>query len=170
MNERERCREFVDLIYEHQLILRRLSSVYAAKPADREDLYQEMVMQAWRSYASYEGRSKFSTWLYRVALNTALLRRRKDSARREFVSASDEPSDVAIFRDSAAEEDVELLYSCIHELPKVDRAIILLRLERHTYDEIAHITGLSRSNVSVRLVRIKEKLRTLLLVRGYREE
>ena len=170
MNERERCREFVDLIYEHQLILRRLSSVYAAMPADREDLYQEMVMQAWRSYASYEGRSKFSTWLYRVALNTALLRRRKDSARREYVSDSDEPSDVAVHRDSAAEEDVELLYSCIHELPKVDRAIILLHLETHTYDEIADITGLSRSNVSVRLVRIKEKLRTRLLARGYREE
>lgn len=168
--EREQYREFVDLIYEHQRILHRLCSVYATQPEDREDLYQEMVMQAWRSFTTYGGHSQFSTWLYRVALNTALLARRKDSANRGSVSSSGQTPEAAVQLDTAPQEDVDLLYSCIQELSKVDRAIILLHLEHHTYKEIAEITGLSSGNVSVRIVRIKEKLRRLLLGRGYREE
>jgi RNA polymerase sigma-70 factor (ECF subfamily) len=108
--------------------------------------------------------------LYRVALNTALLKRRKDMARREETSNWRASSQLAEEPDSRSVEDVELLYACIHELPKVDRAIILLHLEHHTYEEMADITGLSSGNVSVRLVRAKEKLRKLLLAKGIREE
>ena len=161
---------FIDLIHEHQGILHRLCSVYAPKPEDREDLYQEMLVQAWRSYPSYNGQSKFSTWLYRVALNTALFKRRKDSTRRDSVSDSEPPPDMVVPHESDFPVDVELLCLCIQQLSTVDRAIILLYLEQRTYKEIAEIMGLSRTNISVRIVRIKERLRTLLLARGYRED
>jgi RNA polymerase sigma-70 factor (ECF subfamily) len=160
---------FVDLVYEHQGILQRICSVYTSSPEDREDLRQEILLQSWRSFASFNGRSKFSTWLYRVALNTALVRRRKAAARREVACEPGANVDVAIDDSGARDPDVELLYRCIQELPELNRAIVLLHLEQHSYEEIAEITGLSRSNVSVRLVRIREKLRELLLARGYRE-
>ena len=160
---------FVDLVYEHQGILHRICSVYASSPEDREDLYQEILMQSWRSFASFNGRSKFSTWLYRVALNTALVRRRKAAARRNVACEARADVDVAVDDRAGRDPDVELLYRCIQELPELNRAIVLLHLEQHTYEEIAEITGLSRVNVSVRLVRIKNKLRELLLAREYRE-
>jgi RNA polymerase sigma-70 factor (ECF subfamily) len=161
---------FVDLVCEHQGIVHRISSVYASTHEDREDLYQEILMQSWRSFASFNGKCKFSTWLYRVALNTALLRRRKDSARRRVAVESGENLDFAVDQRSERDPDVELLYRSIQELPPLNRAIVLLHLERHTYEEIAEITGLTRANISVRLVRIKQKLRELLLAKGYQED
>jgi RNA polymerase sigma factor (sigma-70 family) len=168
--EQPQQQAFVDLVYEHQGILHRICRVYARTKQDREDLYQEMLYQLWRSFPSFGGRSKFSTWMYRVALNTALLGQRKRSRRSEYVSRSGRMPEVAVQEDGEADEEVEMLYRCIHELPELDRAIILLYLERHTYEEIAGITGLSRSNVSVRIVRIKAKLQKLLLSVGYHAE
>lgn len=167
--KQEQYQSFVDLICEHQGILHRLSAVYATQPVDKEDLYQEMLLQTWRSFGSYNGQAKFSTWLYRVALNTALVYRRKDSRRRDLPTASGETAETTAFEESRPQADVEMLYGCIQELPELDRAIILLHLEQHAYQEIADITGLSRGNVSVRLVRIKARLRQLLIAKGYHE-
>ena len=161
--------EFVDLVYQHQGILHRVCSVYESLPEDREDLYQEILMQSWRSFASFNGQSKFSTWLYRVALNTALSRRRNAPSKREVASQTATSVDLAVDECSDSDSDVELLHQCIQELPMLNRAIILLYLEQHTYEEIAEITGLSRANISVRLVRIKDELRQLLLAKGYHE-
>ena len=159
---------FIELIHQHQQILHRLCRVYESRREEREDLYQEMLLQAWRSFGTFDGRSKFSTWLYRVALNTALMKRRKDARRRD--RAVEALPDVPSEPDHGAEEDVELLFRCIQKLADVDRAIMLLHLEQHGYDEIAAITGLSSGNVSVRIVRLKKKLRELLLASGYREQ
>ena len=161
--------EFVDLIYEHQGIVHRICSIYGSSPEDREDLYQEVLMQSWRSFASFNGQSKFSTWLYRVALNTALSRRRNAPGTREIASQTGTSLDIAVEECSDSDSDVELLHQCIQELPMLNRAIILLYLEQRTYEEIAEITGLSRTNISVRLVRIKDELRQLLLSKGYHE-
>jgi RNA polymerase sigma-70 factor (ECF subfamily) len=162
--------EFVELIHEHQGILHKVCWIYALDPADREDLFQDMVMQLWRSFSSFRGQSSFSTWMYRVALNTALMHRRKNSRTVQLQSSGDEP--VASPRPDRAEseEDIELLHRCIQELPQLDRAIILLYLEQHGYDEIADITGLTRTNVSVRIVRTKDRLRELLAAKGYTRE
>jgi RNA polymerase sigma-70 factor (ECF subfamily) len=165
--KRTESSDFVDLVHRHQGILHRICSVYASSPEDREDLCQEMIMQSWKSFASFNGKSKFSTWLYRVALNTALLRTRKAAGKRGGNSVAGLEADVATEKRSDAADDTELLYDCIQELPTLNRAIILLHLEQHTYDEIAQITGLSRSNISVRLVRIKDRLRQMLHARGY---
>jgi RNA polymerase sigma-70 factor (ECF subfamily) len=161
--------EFIELIYDHQGILHRICSVYASSTEDREDLYQEIVLQSWRSYQTFQRHSKFSTWLYRVALNTALHRKRKDSSQVKAVSAEEACVNAAQREMSGEDVDLEMLYQCIQELPTLNRAIVLLYLEQHTYEEIAEITGLSRSNVSVRIVRIKDKLRQLLAAKGYCE-
>ena len=168
--EQPQQQAFIDLVYAHQGILHRICSVYAQMRQDREDLYQEMLFQLWRSFPSFRGQSKFSTWMYRVALNTALLSRRKRSRRPDSVSRSGKTPEIGIQYEDELDEDVALLYRCIHELPGLDRAIILVYLEQHTYEEIAGITGLTRSNVSVRIVRNKERLRRLLISRVYHEE
>jgi len=143
-------------------ILYRICSVYAADREDRDDLYQEMLFQLWRSYASYQGQSSFSTWMYRVTLNTALMHRRKRSRAHRVLDGSG--ADLEITDPSPAHEDpdVQRLRSCIQQLGGVDRAVILLRLEEKSYQEISDITGLSESNVSVRIVRVKERLRQML--------
>lgn len=168
-NEKERQR-FVQLIETHQGILHRICSVYANHAHDRQDLFQDMALQLWRSFASFRQQSTFTTWMYRVALNTALLQRRKAS-RRPDLSGGGEAKIACVPVTAAGPHDgAELLHACIRELPTLDRAIVLLHLEEHSYDEIAEITGLSRSNVSVRLVRLKERLRRLLEAKGLGKE
>lgn len=167
--EQPQQQEFIDLVYEHQGILHRLCSVYTETPEDREDCYQDVLLQLWRSFPSFRGQSRFSTWMYRVALNTLLLGRRRRSRRRDAVSRSGTVPDIEANADPDVDEDVALLHRCIQELPELDRAIALLYLEQRSYDEIAGITGLSKSNVSVRIVRIKTKLQKLLVSKGYQQ-
>lgn len=149
--ERER---FVQRLDEHQGILHRIAAVYASRPEDRRDLVQEIVLQLWRARASFEERSRFSTWAYRVALNTALSFRRAQRNRPAPAELDEPASPVA----PEPGDDVEALERAIRELPELDRAVILLRLEEKSYEEIAAITGLGRASVGVRLVRIKERL------------
>lgn len=160
---------FVELIHAHQGIVYRICSVYASTPEDREDLNQEILLQCWRSFASFRGDALFSTWLYRIALNTALLRMRKKKGQRDLTRMIGGTADRPGINPADTATDVELLYHCIQQLTAVDRAIILLYLEHRTYEEIAEITGLSRTNISVRVVRIKDRLRELLRIQGYEE-
>lgn len=150
---------FLDLVNAHPGVLRRLCRVYAADAEDRQDLWQQILLQLWRSYPSYDGRAAFSTWMFRVALNTALMHRRGRTRRLPTI-----PLDDASFREPAAPDrslpdDVHHLYAAIADLAPLDRAIAVLRLEDRTLQEIADVTGLSTGAVSVRLVRITEKLR-----------
>jgi len=155
-------------------MVRKVCAVYAAGSEDREDLFQEIVMQLWRSWPSFQSESSFATWGYRVALNTALFRRRKAVAEPSIVSqgAADHPPGPAADEPDAAEtkESVELLHQCIRTLRELDRAIVLLHLEARPHAEIAEFTGLSTGNVTVRLHRIKNTLRECLVARGYVEE
>jgi RNA polymerase sigma-70 factor (ECF subfamily) len=157
----DRQAAFLELIEKHQGILHRVRSLYAVDADDGKDLVQEILMQLWRSFPSFRGEAAFSTWMYRVALNTALLRRRKSRARAREGSDPETLAAVAAGPDPA-NPDVATLYRCIRELPALDRAIVLLHLEGQSYEEIAGTTGLSRGNVSVRLVRIKGRLRDCL--------
>ncbi len=167
---------FVDLLHEHQRIVRKICAVYAAGPEEREDLFQEIVMQLWRSWPSFRGDSSFATWAYRVALNTALFRRRKEAAERVVPARDDkggglEAEPAASEPDVAeAKEGIELLYDCIRKLRELDRAIVLQHLEARPHAEIAEFTGLSVGNVAVRLHRIKNSLRECLTAGGYDEE
>jgi RNA polymerase sigma-70 factor (ECF subfamily) len=159
----------VELVEAHQGILHRICSVYGRDIDDQRDLFQEMVLQLWRSYDSFRGESRFATWMYRVALNTALLEQRRAARRPTLTQSGDrEIQDVPIpAATRGPDEEVRVLRACIQELPSLDRAIVLLHLEERSYDEISEITGLSRSNVSVRLVRLKERLRHALEQKGF---
>jgi len=133
--------KFLQLIDENQHIIHKICSLYTVNEEDRKDLSQEIVYQLWKSYQSFKGDSKFTTWMYRVALNTALLNLRRDRFRNRTRSLKEQ---------------------AINQLRQFDRAIILLYLEQLSYSEIANVTGVSQANVSVRLVRIKKKLKELL--------
>ena len=168
MDEGGEQRRFLDLVTAHQRILHKVCNLYAEGPGDRQDLRQEILLQLWRSFPSFRGDAAVTTWMYRVALNTALLRRRK---RRPEAPLPDPDEVAAAPRDDPEREhEVRALYACIRELPAVDRAIILLYLEEQSYDEIAGTMGLSRSNVSVRIVRAKKRLQQCLVARGCQRE
>lgn len=152
--------EFSELIEKHQAIIHKITMVYADGQLNREDLFQEICLQLWRSYPNFRNESKFSTWMYRVALNTAISDIRKKKTDIHFEQLHDnnrlqtEPSD--------EKEKVKLLHHAISQLNRIDKAIILLWLEEKSYDEIAAILGISKTNVSVKLVRIKHKLEEMI--------
>lgn len=154
-------KEFSQLIEKHQAIIHKITMVYANGPANREDLFQEICLQLWKSYPNFRGEAKFSTWVYRVALNTAISNVRKDRNKPDFEPLYD---NYRIDDDRQTElEQVKLLYRAISELNRIDKAIILLWLEEKSYDEIASIMGTTKTNVSVKLVRIKRKLEDLVI-------
>ncbi|NVJ87176.1 MAG: sigma-70 family RNA polymerase sigma factor [Algoriphagus sp.] len=153
-------KEFIARIEKHQGILHKVCFVYAKDEADRKDLYQEMVLQLWKSYSKFRGNSAFSTWMYRVALNTAITQTKRLkllTVNSEIPSLGD---DLEASMD--ASEDVKILYRAISHLNKIEKAIILLWLDEKSYEKIADTIGISVKNVSVKLVRIKAKLASII--------
>ena len=153
--------EFLEFLNRHQSVLRRVCRIYADSPEDREDLFQETVYQLWRSYPSFRGESSTGTWMYRVALNTAISAlRRKTKANLE-VALEAGLAQVPAPDPSVGEAGrIDQLYRMIRRLNQVDRALVLLYLEDLSYKELASILGLSESNVGVKLNRIKAKLQS----------
>jgi RNA polymerase sigma factor (sigma-70 family) len=130
---------------------------------EREDLFQDIMYQLWKAYPQFKWESKFSTWMYKVALNMAITHIRRSSRTRrneELTESVARAPDIDEHMRRGAE--LYLLHEAIAALTDIDKAIILLHLEDHNYDEIACITGLTRTNVSVRLVRIKRTLKGYL--------
>lgn len=154
---------FVALLDEHRKILYKVASSYCRDDADRADLVQEITVQLWRSFPRYDERFRFSTWMYRVALNVAISYYRGESRRkRTLVPAEDSILQVAA--DDApdpaeADERLSQLRAFIERLGEMDRALIILYLDDHRYDTIAEIVGISESNVGTRISRIKQRLR-----------
>ncbi len=156
---------FVEMIYTHIGIIYKICKLYA-EGEDRDDLKQEIIYQLWKSYPTYRGDSKFQSWMYRVALNTAMLGLRARKVKYTGLSdlehkISDDP-----LEQQEEEARVQLLYRQIYKLKDLDKTIIFLYLEECSYDEIAEITGISSKNVSVRLTRIREKLRAKLHIQN----
>ena len=147
---------FLELIHKHQGIIHKICFVYCKHTADREDLQQEIVLQLWKSFPSFQGNAAFSSWMYRVALNTAINQTRRPGLLFDTSSSPEIPIDPNESFDLS--EEVQVLYRAISQLRKVEKAIILLWLEEKSYEEIAESIGISVKNVSVRLVRIKAKL------------
>lgn len=153
-------KEFIARIEKHQGILHKICFVYAKSKAEKEDLYQEIILQLWKSYASFKGRSAFSSWMYRVALNTAITQCKK--ANWITINTSKKEATFDLQKSMDYSEDIKTLYRAIYHLNKIEKAIILMWLEEKTYDEIAEIMGISVKNVSVKLVRIKVKLAQII--------
>lgn len=152
---------FLQQINQNIGIANKVSRIYFEDIQEREDVMQEMMFQLWRSFETFDGKSKFSTWMYRVCLNTALTyRRKREKHKHEPLSFGH--SAIEDQGSSDKEESISLLYRAIAYLNEINKAIVLLYLEDLSYDEIASITGLTKSNVSVRIVRIKKELETII--------
>ncbi|MBY0480359.1 MAG: sigma-70 family RNA polymerase sigma factor [Chitinophagaceae bacterium] len=155
--------EFLKLINLNSGIVHKVSRAYCKDPIDRQDLFQEIIFQLWKSYPTFNGQSKFSTWMYQVALNTAITYFRKGKRNLAKGVLEDYHLNVGVLQEQTIAGDrIEALYTAINTLSAVDKMIILLYLDDKSYEEIALITGLTKSNISVRLVRIKKLLKTKL--------
>jgi RNA polymerase sigma factor (sigma-70 family) len=154
--------KFVSLLEQNRKIVYKVAATYSRNPADREDLAQEIVVQLWRSFARYDEGYRFSTWMYRVALNVAISFYRRESRRsRAEVSAEDAVQEVASLASEPAEvdDDIRLLRQLIEQLDELDRAVMILYLDDNPYSMIAEILGISETNVGTKINRIKQRLR-----------
>ncbi len=165
MNQEILQKEFIQLLTSQQKLVWSLCSMYFPLSEDREDLFQEIVLQLWKSYPTFQAKSKVSTWIYRVALNTIFTRKRKEKTLpiREFITDEFwEIPDPADDHQAHLEESTQALYDAIQLLSETDRAVVLLYLEEHSYEEISGMLEMSKTNVSTRINRIKKKLEKLL--------
>jgi len=158
---------FTDHLRDHQGIIIKIARMYADSEDDLADLIQEISFQLWRSFDRFKGESKFSTWLYRVALNTAITFLKSEKKRVDKLSfqlktdvAADEP-------DVARESQLAHFYSAVQHLNKIEKALILLFIEGLSHKEIAENLGLSEVNARVKLNRTKAKLQDIIKRQGY---
>lgn len=154
--------EFIGLINKNKGIIYKICNSYCNNKADRDDLAQDIVYNLWKSFGNYNGEYKFSTWMYRIALNVAISGYRQSRKYPYNTPISDR---LVVFEENGetkAEEDknLQLLQKFIHGLKELDRAIILLYLDDKPHKEIAEITGFTETNISTRIYRIKEKLKS----------
>jgi RNA polymerase sigma factor (sigma-70 family) len=154
---------FLDMINAHRGILYKVCNMYCDDHEDRKDLFQEIVLQLWRSYGSFRNESMLSTWMYRVALNTAISNFRKEKRRpgSQPISLTDfQIPDLDEF--SKETENLALLKDAINQLTQIEKALIMLYLDEKSYDEIGEIMGITRTNVGARIHRIKIKLEVII--------
>jgi RNA polymerase sigma factor (sigma-70 family) len=155
--------EFLSDFEKNQNIAHKICRMYTTDKEAHNDLFQEITIQLWKNYSKFRGDAKFSTWMYRVALNTAISLYRKSTKSIK----TDDFSDVA-FRISSTEYDdteekqLEALYKAIHQLNDIDKALIFLYLEDKNFHEIAETLGISNVNARVKMNRAKEKLKSIL--------
>ena len=155
--------QFVSQLEANQNIVHKVCSIYTDNREAHNDLFQEIAIQLWKAYPRFRGDSKFSTWMYRVALNTAITLYRKS---KKLPRTQD--FDAVLYRvraeyyDPSEEQQLNLMYSAIRELGDIDKALIFLYLEDKNYSEIAETLGISEVNARVKMNRIKNKLKTIL--------
>ena len=155
--------EFVALLDEHQNIIHKICRLYTNNEVEHEDLFQEISIQLWRSYNRFEGKSKFSTWMYRVGLNTAITLYRKEKKRLNTQPLNDQLTAIAQEEyNTQVDEQMAWLYQKIKDFSEIDKALVLLYLEDKRYDEIAETLGISAGNARVKMNRIKERLKKML--------
>ncbi|AQY22516.1 RNA polymerase sigma factor [Riemerella anatipestifer] len=154
--------EFLQQIEKHKGVIFKISKMYMDNKNDQEDLFQEIIYQAWKSYPSFQGKSLFSTWLYRVALNTSIVFLRSD--KKKINTADIELSKIhkKVENDGIEQHQLELMYKAIQQLGAIDKALIFYYLEDYSGKEIAAQMGITEVNVRVKLNRAKQKLKTLI--------
>ncbi|OWK98739.1 RNA polymerase subunit sigma-70 [Kaistella haifensis DSM 19056] len=156
-------KEFLEKIEKHKGVIFKISKMYMDDFDDQKDLFQEITYQVWKAYPTFEGRSEFSTWLYRIALNTAILFL-KSEKRRSFIQ-NNEVSNFKINQDEYDDEDEQKLkkmYEAINQLNAIDKALIFYYLENYSGNQIAEQMGISEVNARVKMNRAKEKLKQLI--------
>lgn len=155
--------KFIQVIKKHEGIIFKITTVYTDHKTDQEDLYQDVVYQLWKSFDSFRNEAKMSTFIYRIALNTALTRIKNNKRRGHTVPIEKVVLKQTETYDTEFEHRLKALYQNIQKLNVLEKGIILLLLEGKKYEEIAEITGLTKSNVGTRISRIKQKLREKII-------
>jgi len=156
---------FISLLEKHVGIVLKISKAYTNTVQDREDLINDIAYEMWKAFPNFKGRSKVSTWLYRIALNTAMNYNRTTRKKRNFIQSAIEIYSNEPASEADSDPQIELLYDWIAELDEFNKALILLYLDGHKHDEIAEITGISKTNVGTRISRIKEQLRNMVIAK-----
>lgn len=160
MTDRER--EFSQLVKDNQGLIIKVSRLYTNSPEDEQDLFQEIVLQLWRSYDTFRGQSKISTWMYRVALNTAITLFRKKTKSPKTDELMDYHHRDYVEDDDEKQQQISLLYKVVKMLPKMERAIVMMYLDDLPYREIAETLGISEVNARVKMNRLKKTLKELM--------
>lgn len=143
-------------------MLHKVCNVYCHTEFDRQDLFQEIVIQLWKSFSKFRGESKFSTWLYRIALNTAISDLRRQKKTISSAGMGDIHIDIEDFGYSQQhDEKLRQLHEAVNQLTEIEKAVVMLYLEEKTYEEMEQILGISQNTLRVKMNRIKEKLRKL---------
>lgn len=154
---------FVTLLEENQNIVHKICRLYTNNRDQHNDLFQEITIQLWRAYPKFRGDSKFSTWMYRVGLNTAITLYRKSKR-----TIQTQNFDSVMFRissveyDDTIEEQLKLMYSAVKQLNDIDKALVFLYLENKNYSEISETLGITEVNARVKMNRVKKKLKKIL--------
>jgi RNA polymerase sigma-70 factor (ECF subfamily) len=159
---------FIRLVSEHRGMLYKVCRLYCLTESDRQDLFQEIVLQLWRSYPAFRGEARISTWLYRIALNTAISGLRKQ---KRLITSVDPESLPTEWQDiqypGDKEEQLRLLYTAIDRLSEVEKALTMLYLENKSYQEMEEILGIAQNNLRVKMNRIRDKLRKITKAESY---
>lgn len=164
---KEKEQEFLSRIEIHKGILYKVSKMYMDNSDGQQDLFQEIVCQLWKSYDSFRNESQFSTWMYRVAVNTAIVflkkeKRKVDKYEIPSENVKDDEGDSQI-----KESQLDHFYKAVQKLEKIDKAIIFYQLEGFSHKEIGENLGISEGNARVKLNRAKEKLKEIIKNQGY---
>ena len=156
-------KEFLEKIEKHKGVIFKISKMYMDNFDDQKDLFQEITFQVWKAYPSFEGKSQFSTWLYRVALNTAIIFL-KSEKRRSFIKNEEVENFKIVADDYNDEQEKKLakMYKAIQQLNEIDKALIFYYLQDYQEKEIAENMGITEVNARVKLNSAKEKLKQLI--------
>lgn len=153
-------KEFLEMLRTNTLLVKKVCCMYSDNNDDKQDLEQEICLQLWRAYPNFKGNSKTSTWLYKVALNTAITFFKKQKKKEKGNEICTEFYELtANTDDNDQAEKLAEMHKAISSLSKIEKALVMLYIDEKPYDEIADILGISAVNARVKLTRIKEKLR-----------
>jgi len=151
--------EFLEILSNYQGILHKVSLVYFKNRTDREDNLQEIIYQLWKSFSSLKNHNSIGSWIYAVSINTSISRIKKQLRIEYRETIPELPDKSNVIDEMLLNESLQLLVDAIYNLDEIDKSIMLLYLEEKSYDEIAEIIGISKSNVGVRINRTKELLK-----------
>jgi RNA polymerase sigma-70 factor (ECF subfamily) len=163
LNKKRLEQKFIDQVIDAQGVIHKVCAMYCDNVEDREDLFQEILINLWKSYSSFRGDSKFSTWMYRVSLNVAMQRLRKANKKKEDVSLPVDFDEIAYPpEEPLPEKELKMMHAAINQLSDVEKAIVMLYLEEKGNEEIAEIMGISQNYVRVKMTRIRKKLKKMV--------
>lgn len=159
--------EFIVCISEHERIIFKVCKMYCRSHDDEQDLFQDILLQLWKSFPSFKRDSKVSTWMYRVALNTAITQLRNEKKKPQQQTIDKEVQQIPNLANSSTDENFDLMMKAIEKLSNVEKAIIVLYMEDHSYREMAEVMGMTESNIGFKINQIKTKLKATVNVLNY---